>query len=172
LIAVYFARTESLVTFCKGFSLDRKPSDYAWRGVVLALMIRMFGHLMIHLGWAKGVHLGVVSSIEHTQGPERYFFLASLVLLAPFFEEVIYRGFLYRAFRGSYPVAISMAIILAWTANTHWSQYSQSLMAAFGLSLLTIVQCWLREKSDSVWDCILCHLAYNGSSLFVGGMLR
>jgi hypothetical protein len=36
------------------------------------------------------------------------------------------------------------------------------------LSLLTLVQCYLREKSQSIWDCILCHFAFNASSLFIG----
>jgi hypothetical protein len=64
LVAAYFARTETLATFWKGFSLDRKPSDYVW------------------------------------------------------------------------------------------------------------FQCYLREKSDSLWDCILCHFAYNTSLLFVSVPLR
>ena len=91
-----------------------------------------------------------------------------LVLLAPLFEESIYRGFLYKAFRGSYSIPVSSVLIIAWTCYTHWNQYSHSLAAAFDLSLLTLVQCYLREKSGSLWDCILCHMAFNGSLLLVG----
>jgi hypothetical protein len=55
LIAAYFARTETLASFCKGFGLDRKPSDYIWFGIVAALIIRFCGHFMIIHGWGKGV---------------------------------------------------------------------------------------------------------------------
>jgi len=80
--------------------------------------------------------------------------------------------FLYKAFRGSYSMSISTALIVIWTAYTHWLNYSHSLMAAVVLSLFTIVQCHLREKSASLWDCILCHFAFNFSSLFIGDPLR
>jgi hypothetical protein len=137
-----------------------------------ALAIRFSGHFMITHGWGNGVVNYDIRAFKNTQGPERYFFLVPLVLLAPLFEESVYRGFLFKAFRGSYPLGASMALIVAWTVNTHWPQYSHSSVAAVDLSLLTLVQCYLREKSDSLWDCIFCHLAYNGSILFIGGTLH
>jgi membrane protease YdiL (CAAX protease family) len=107
-----------------------------------------------------------ISAFRHTAGLESYLFLVPLVLLAPIFEESIKRGFLYKAFRGSYPLWPSMVVIVAWTALRHWSQYLHWI-AAMNLSLLTLVQCYLREKSDSLWDCILCHMAFNSSLLFI-----
>jgi membrane protease YdiL (CAAX protease family) len=172
LVAAYFARTETLATFWKGFGLDRKPSEYVWNGIVAALVLRFIGYFMISHGWGKGVTDHDIIAFKHTLGPERYLFLAPLLLLAPLFEESINRGFLYKAFRGSYAMGTSIVLILAWTAFTHWSQYSHSWVAAVDLSLLTVVQCYLREKSDSLWDCIFCHFAFNFSLLFVGGTLR
>jgi membrane protease YdiL (CAAX protease family) len=172
LVAAYFARTETLATFWRGFGLDRKPTENAWFGVAMAIVIRLSGHFMRVHGWGKGVPNLEIYNFKHTLGTERYLFLAPGLVLAPLFEEPIYRGFLYKAFRGSYSVGISMVLIVAWTATTHWPQYSHSLLAAFELSLLTIVQCYLREKSGGLWDCILCHLAYNGSGLFIDGVLR
>ncbi len=167
LAAAYFARTEKLASFLRGFGLDRKPSDHVWFGVVMALTIRGFGHFMLINRWAKGVSHYDLSAFKNTVGVERYFFLAPSVLLAPLFEETIYRGFVYRAFRNSYPLWASMTLIVAWTANTHWRQYSTSWVAAFDLSVLTLIQCYLREKSDGIWDCIFCHLVFNASRLFL-----
>ena len=171
LVAAYFARTETLATFWKGFGLDRKPSKYVWSGIAAALVIRCFGHFMLVHGWGNGVTNHDIIGFRHTIGPERYLFLVPGILLAPLFEESINRGFLYKAFRGSYPVGISMVLLVAWTAGTHGPYYSQSWLAAFDLSLLTLVQCYLREKSDSLWDCILCHFAFN-ASLFVDATLH
>jgi membrane protease YdiL (CAAX protease family) len=165
LAAAYFARTETLATFLQGFSFDRKPSNYVWFGVVMTLIIRFFGDSMLIHGWGKGVSNYDVRGLEHTVGFERYFFLLAPLLLAPLFEESLNRGFLYKAFRKSYSLVISMTLIVAWTAFTHWPYYSHSLLAAFCLSLITIVQCYLREKSDSLWDCIFCHFVFNASSL-------
>jgi membrane protease YdiL (CAAX protease family) len=172
LTAAYFARTETLSTFLKAFGLDRKPSDYVWFGVTMAIAINLFGYFMLYHAWGKGVTNYDTLAFKSTFGPERYFFLVPLLLFAPLIEESINRGFLYKAFRGSFATGISMALIVGWTAYTHWSQYHQSLLAAFDLSVLTIVQCYLREKSDSLWDCILCHLAFNGSGLLIYQVLR
>ena len=172
LIAAYFARTETLAAFWQGFSLKIKPSELVWSGIVCALAIRFFGHIMMVHGWSHGVPFYDLKAFQETAGPERYFYLGPSLLLAPLFEESIYRGFLYKAFRGSYSMATSTALIVVWTTYTHWLYYSHSWVAAVDLSLLTVVQCYLREKSDSLWDCIYCHFAYNFSLLFVGGTLR
>ena len=167
LTAAYFARTETLASFWKGFGFDRKPSEYVWFGIVAALFVRFFSHFMLIHGWGKGVSNYEINAFKNTTDHEKYLFVVPLLLLAPLFEEAINRGFIYKAFRGSYSIKASMALIVAWTANTHWGQYAHSWIAAFGLSMLTIVQCYLREKSDSLWDCILCHFTFNASLLFV-----
>ncbi|MGA2786765.1 MAG: CPBP family intramembrane glutamic endopeptidase [Verrucomicrobiota bacterium] len=172
LVAAYFARTEAFATFLKGFSLDCKPSDFVWFGVVIALIIRFLGHFLASHGFGPGVYNYELTSFRNTISVEKYFFLLPLLMLAPVCEEIVYRGFLYKAFRQSYPVAISMILIVAWTANTHWRYYFHSWIAALDLSALTIVQCYLREKSASLWDCILCHFAFNASLLFISAPLR
>ncbi len=137
LIVVYFARTETLTTFWSGFGLNRKPTQNAWFGVATALIIRFFGHFMYIHGWGKGVPDHAIHAFKNTAGSERYFFLAPLIFLAPLFEETVYRGFLYKAFRGSYRMITSMALIVAWTAHTHWPQYSHSMLAAFDLEAIS-----------------------------------
>lgn len=167
LVAAFFARTETLATFWKGFGLYRRPTHHVWFGIVMALIIRSIGHFALVHRWGIGVHDYDIIGFRNTLGFERFFFLIPLVIFAPLFEETIFRGFLYKAFRGSHSVTISMILIIGWTCFTHWSQYSVSWIAAVDLSALTIVQCYLREKSRSLWDCIFCHFAFNASSLFL-----
>jgi membrane protease YdiL (CAAX protease family) len=171
LTAAYFSRVETLKTLWKGLGLDRKPSEYVWMGIVCALALRFASHTIVALGWAKGYTTHNVLAAWHANGFEKLLYLLP-ILLAPFIEEPVNRGFLYKAFRGSYGMQTSVVLIVAWTAWTHWSQYSHSWTAVVSLSLLTVVQCYLREKSGSLWDCILCHLAFNGSSFLVSGFLR
>lgn len=170
LLAGYFGRTESFASFCKAVGLDRKPSEYAWFGVAAALGIRLFGHIMLASGLAKGYSTYDLLAFKHFHGSGRFLFLVPL-LLAPFWEEAVNRGFLYKALRGSYSVPVGMALMVGYTCWTHRDQYFHSVLAAFDLSVLTLVQCYLREKSDNLWDCIFCHLAFNGSLLlFLGGL--
>ncbi len=172
LTAAYFARTETLIIFWKAFGLDRKPSDYVWFGLVMALVLRFISHFMIIHGWGRGVANEDITGFRNTPGLNRYFFLIPLLLFAPLFEEPLYRGFLYKAFRGSFAMAPSVVLIVAWTINNHWYKYYQSFQEAFILSCFVFILCFLREKSDSLWDCICFHFVFNASLLFVSAPLR
>jgi membrane protease YdiL (CAAX protease family) len=167
LAVIYFARTETFKTFFHAFSLDQKPTNLAWFGMSIVLIIRLTSHYMYMHHWGNGVHNDDLSAFRHTIGYERFFFLIPLAFFAPIFEEPIYRGFLYKAFRGSLGVGVSMTLIIVWTCYTHWRYYSESWIAAVDLSVWTVIQCYLREKSRSLWDCVLCHFFFNVSGLFI-----
>jgi membrane protease YdiL (CAAX protease family) len=165
LTAGCFARTETLATFWSAFGLNRKPSEMVWFGIAMAVGIRVVGHVLFapHLGQGRAAN--EISAFHRTFGPEQYLYVLSPMLLAPFFEETVNRGFVYRAFRGSYLMPVSTLLLIAWTAVSHWTQYLR-LEGALVLSLITLVQCYLREKSDSIWDCVICHAVFNASFFF------
>jgi hypothetical protein len=171
LTAAYFARTETLATFTQAMGLDRKPTERAWFGIVMALALRIFSHIAYARGWAHGYTLPSLGGFVRTEGLERYFYLASPIMAA-FYEEPVMRGFLYKAFRGSYSSSLSTTLIIGVTVWTHWPQYIHSIVAAVTLSALTAVQCRLREKSSSLWDCILSHLVFNVSNPVTGRVFR
>jgi membrane protease YdiL (CAAX protease family) len=81
----------------------------------------------------------------------------------PFVEESIMRGFFYRAFRGSYSVAVSTLLVVAIALATHWTQDYRSWVALIALGAGNVLFCFLRERSDGLWDCILCHFVYNAT---------
>jgi membrane protease YdiL (CAAX protease family) len=93
-------------------------------------------------------------------------FQFSPLILAPLFEEAVNRGFLYKAFRQSCSMPVSMIVMVAWTCWTHWGYYYESWIAALELSVWTVLQCYLREKSNSLWDCVLTHFVSNAIILF------
>ncbi len=70
------------------------------------------------------------------------------------------RGFLYRAFRGSYGIQMSTVLMVVVMSLTHSNQFYHSWVAALDLSALTILQCFLRERGN-LRDCIASHLAFN-----------
>jgi len=72
------------------------------------------------------------------------------------------RGFLFRAFRNTYGFLFATVLILVLTGLGH-DIISKSL-AGFALIMsVNLALCFIREKSNSLWDCILCHLAYNST---------
>ena len=162
LTALYFARVESLETFLKAFGLMKFPSTYTWFAVAVTLIIRLAGHWIVTSGLAKGATTTSLWGFAHTTGFDRILFLAP-ALMAPFAEELYMRGFFYRAFRGSYSVLASTLLILGITAWTHLDQYYRSWVAAVDLSALTLLQCFLRERTGNLRDCIICHLVFNAT---------
>jgi membrane protease YdiL (CAAX protease family) len=112
--AAYFARTKTWSSFREAVGLNKRPSQYVWFGVVAALGLQLVGHIFYSLGWKGGYSPFFIRAFEHTHGLQRYLYLFAL-FAAPFWEEAVFRGFLYKAFRGSYAVIPSVMIILAYT---------------------------------------------------------
>jgi membrane protease YdiL (CAAX protease family) len=168
LTMLYFARIGSKEVFLRTLRLAQPPSRYIWAGVVFTLAIRMAGHLMYLAGWAKSLTSSDAWGFRHTLGPERYLFLAPS-LMAPFCEELYMRGFLYRAFRGSYSIYLSTLLIVAVVSLTHSNQFYHSWVAAVDLSALTVLQCFLRERGN-LRDCIASHLVFNLT--WAAGLIR
>jgi membrane protease YdiL (CAAX protease family) len=165
--ACYFARTETLDAVKWGFGLDLKPTKLVWFGLTMTLAIRFATHFMYVFHWGNGSHNYEIEDFRNTLGFQRIFYQLSPLVLAPIFEEIFDRGFLYKAFRGSFSVAVSVLIMIAWSLWTHYSYWHESWIAALNYSAFTILQCYLREKSPSLWDCIICHFVSNAVLLLL-----
>jgi membrane protease YdiL (CAAX protease family) len=163
---LYFARTESWQSFEKAFGLVKNVTRYTWFAVAMALVIRSVGHLIISSGLSRGATTTSIWGFAHSVGVERILYVAP-ALMAPFAEELYMRGFFYRAFRGSYSVMVSTLLILGITAITHFNQVHRSWIAAVDIGGITILQCFLRERTGNLWDCILCHLVFNATGAFL-----
>jgi membrane protease YdiL (CAAX protease family) len=92
---------------------------------------------------------------------------AALVLCAPVAEEVLFRGFLFGNLRrrASFVAAAAATSLLFGAA--HLAGGDQGLAAPLwsaGLDtlLLSLVLCYLREKTGRLWASILVHVTKNG----------
>ena len=88
------------------------------------------------------------------------FFLA-VTFLAPFVEELTYRGLGFSLFR---PYGLTLAIVATGVlfGLTHGLLIGLPVLAFFG-----IVVGWLRARTGSVYPGILLHSAFNGIALLV-----
>ena len=93
---------------------------------------------------------------------------ATLLLVGPIVEEIVMRGFLYKRFRESFPLTISLGCTISIALIAH----SQTVTASFSFFLLfTAFQaalCLFVERTRSLWCPILCHLCYNLMVVIVG----
>jgi len=94
-----------------------------------------------------------------------------LVVFTPLFEEVIFRGFLYRRLRNlQFPWWVSSLVVsvLFGLAHMQWN-------VGVDVFFLSMVACILREMTGSIWAGVLLHmmknfLAFLVTFVFVQGM--
>lgn len=85
----------------------------------------------------------------------------SLVVVAPFAEELLFRGYLFGKLRRHAPVWLAMLITSLLFAAVHF-QWNVGI-DVFALSL---VLCLLRVISGSLWPSIMLHMIKNGIAFY------
>jgi membrane protease YdiL (CAAX protease family) len=87
---------------------------------------------------------------------------ATLVVIAPVAEEIVFRGYLYGKLRRHLPIWVAMVITSALFGFVHF-QWNVGL----DVFILSIVACSLREVTGSIWAGILLHMIKNGIAFYL-----
>lgn len=85
----------------------------------------------------------------------------SLVIIAPFAEEVLFRGYLFGKLRKYVPLWLAILVTSALFAAVH-GQWN----VALDVFVLSVVMCLLRVVSKSLWPTILLHMMKNGIAYY------
>lgn len=87
-----------------------------------------------------------------------------LVILPPVVEELLMRGFLFTRLRQRLPFAVSAIIVSVLFGLAHITQADSGLFwsGAISFFVLSLMLCWLREKTNSLWPSIGVHMLQNG----------
>jgi uncharacterized protein len=87
---------------------------------------------------------------------------ATLIIVAPVAEEVLFRGFLYGKLRSRMPVwvAILLTSVLFGLVHGQWN-------VGLDVFALSVVLCSLREITGSIWSGILLHMLKNSIAFFI-----
>jgi hypothetical protein len=152
----------------KFLGLGRSP---VWRDLGLAVLayVIYFGCLiaaMLILGATTPIDLDQKQELgfDNVFSPiEKLMALISLVLLPPLVEEIVFRGFMFTGLRTRLSFAWTTAVTSAVFAAPHLLASSQGLHWAAGVDtfILSIVLCYLREKTGALWAPIFVHTIKN-----------
>jgi membrane protease YdiL (CAAX protease family) len=93
----------------------------------------------------------------------------AVILVGAVFEEVILRGFLYRAFRDRYAVVVSVSIVVLFAMLGHTMTLAVSYTVFVVGIVFQITLCLILEKTNNLWNCIAFHFIYN--AVVVGTLL-
>ncbi len=86
----------------------------------------------------------------------------TLVVVAPFAEEVLFRGYLYGKLRKVVPlwIAILAVSVLFGLIHGRWN-------VAIDVFVLSVVMCNLREITGSIWAGVILHMLKNGLAFYL-----
>jgi len=88
----------------------------------------------------------------------------SLVILPPIAEETVFRGFMFTGLRSKMTFAVSAVITSVFFAIGHL-QIGQGTpllwVAGIDTFILSLVLCYIREKTGSIWPTIGIHMVKN-----------
>jgi membrane protease YdiL (CAAX protease family) len=86
----------------------------------------------------------------------------TLVVIAPFAEEILFRGYLYGKLKKIAPiwVAILFTSILFGLVHGAWN-------LAIDTFALSIIMCLMREITGNIWSSILLHMMKNGIAFYI-----
>jgi len=90
-------------------------------------------------------------------GFDKIFYLFFLCLLGPTFEEILYRGFVYRILRNRYDIFWGALISSALFAVIHFYGYDETVF----LGITALFYVYLYEKSESILPPIVAHATGN-----------
>ncbi len=102
--------------------------------------------------------------LEKLQFRWRFDWVLVAMLLAPFQEEPVMRGYLYTAFRTRYSFAKATLVVTLLYLIMHLPLLLSSFSGvsfAVPTAAIGIAACVLRERTGNLWPAIALHLGYN-----------
>jgi membrane protease YdiL (CAAX protease family) len=148
-VCVLFAKVRTPQDFLGSFALRPSTPRFLILAALLGLWLAFFVHVITP---------GGLASLRF----QTYFSFGSVALLVgPFLEETVMRGFFYPAFRNAMPLVVSILFVFAidvllFHFRTFWMP-----MALLGVGFVNIAACFFREHTKSLWPSITLHLTYN-----------
>lgn len=82
------------------------------------------------------------------------------IVVAPFVEEVIFRGAIFSGLRTQYSIINAILLTTVMFLIAHL-QFILKPIDLVPLGLLSLVACWLRIRYSSTRPCVVLHIIYN-----------
>jgi len=123
--------------------------------IVISLLLQMVVQWVFGDGYKanQSQELGY----QGLNGWEIFAAFVPLVILTPIAEEIIFRGFVFKGVRRTTPFWVAALVVSALFGLAH-GQWNVGL----DVFAMSIISCYLVEKSGSLWPSIFLHVIKNG----------
>ena len=142
---VLFSRPFSAHDFLTRVGLSRPPTMAGWCAGWVALGLAVLDHYGATRGWTASARIPAQRSGYPTE--HIVFLVTTSVFIGPLVEEIVTRGFLYRALRVSYTLVLSIGLVICFSAFFHAGIMRRSVFTAVCLLSLWVALCMVREHS-------------------------
>ena len=95
-------------------------------------------------------------------GLDRVVAFLALVVFAPLFEELIFRGWLYGKIRNLVPVSVAMALVSILFGALHGQ-----LNVGVTVGIMSLIMCIEREITGTIYAGVLTHMLKNGIAFYL-----
>jgi membrane protease YdiL (CAAX protease family) len=160
---VGFSRTVSPRDFLVKIGLHRQPTLAGWSAGWVALGLAVLDHYGASRGWTASAR--IPTERDGYSAESLLFLITTGVFIGPLVEEIVTRGYLYRALRASFTLIPSVGLVICFSAFFHAGSISLSAFTAACLISLWVALCVVRERSESLWNCMFCHGIYNAAAV-------
>jgi uncharacterized protein len=146
----------------KRFSPQYWPSLVGWTFVLIVISVAMVVVMELLLG--VGPENNKLESLQSRITPINFLIaFVSAAIISPIYEEIFYRGFLYRFLRGKFGIAISLFISSFIFMIVHIPTFNTLPVNFVG----GLIFAWTYEKSGSIIPAILIHSLFNGIAVIL-----
>ena len=131
--------------------------------VVYVILSFLLSYLIFHLfPWFDPKQVQDNGFEQISQSFELILAFVTLVVVAPFAEEVLFRGYLYGKLRKFLPIwlAVGLTSLLFGFIHGAWN-------VGIDTFALSILLCLLRERTGSIWSSILLHMIKNSVAFYL-----
>lgn len=167
-IVPLIVRNPSLRVLLPQIGLARKPTVkmfgwalLLWAGYFLVALIVNIILYYIDLPWLNLEQRQEIGFQNLIHGYEYVAAFVALVVVAPVFEEIMFRGYLFGRLRRRHAFIASALVTSIVFGAVH-----MQLNVAIDVFVLSMFMCVARERFDSIYPAIFMHMFKNGFAYF------
>lgn len=118
--------------------------------------------LLSNFAWFDAGEAQDIGYSTQVIGFDRVVAFLALVVFAPLFEELIFRGWLYGKLKNYTSVGVTMAVVSVLFGALHGQ-----LNVGVTVGIMSLVMCFEREMTGTIYAGILTHMLKNGLAFYL-----
>jgi hypothetical protein len=163
-LCYYFLCKKGQKSLIEGFSLFLPRLKTFSLSVLAALVCIIIPNLFVHIFPSMATAMGKDSATIFTEllsSPIGLTLVVIAALIAPFYEELFFRQFVYTKLLNQYNALIAVSVVTFWFFAAHVLQYWGNLLAILIILSLSLMLTLMRHYSKSLVPSIVAHFVYN-----------